>query len=100
MRRVRLAHPADLEGFRHALRALVAEGTPPAEVLWETGPQEALPLAEAPGLADAPPLAAREPRPARVDGEALAAGGQERPEPGGRSGGPHLGRAGIRAGGR
>ncbi len=57
MRRVRLAHPADLEGFRHALRALVAEGTPPAEVLWETGPQEALPLAEAPGLADAPPLA-------------------------------------------
>jgi DNA polymerase len=56
MRRAVLAHPADLEGFRHALRALVAEGVPPGEVLWEVDGSEGLALAEP--VADPPAAAA------------------------------------------
>lgn len=57
MRRARLAHPADLEGFRQALRALVAARIPPSEVLWEVAGQEGLALAEPVPAAEAPPLA-------------------------------------------
>ena len=47
MRQVSLAHPADLDGVRLALRALVAEAVPPGEVLWGVG-EEGLPLADPP----------------------------------------------------
>ncbi len=59
MRRAVLAHPADLDGFRLALRALVAEGVPPAGVLWEVSGEGGLPLADPPAAppASAPPLA-------------------------------------------
>jgi DNA polymerase len=57
MRRAVLAHPADLEGFRHALRALVADDVPPGEVLWEVEGREGLALAEPVAAAAAAPLA-------------------------------------------
>jgi probable DNA metabolism protein len=37
MRRVDLAPGADLGGFRSAVRRLVADGVPPADVVWTTG---------------------------------------------------------------
>lgn len=57
MRRAVLAHPADLDGFRHALRALVAEEVPPAAVLWEVAGEGGLPLAAPVETPAAPPLA-------------------------------------------
>ncbi|WP_448581988.1 UdgX family uracil-DNA binding protein [Thermaurantiacus sp.] len=57
MRRAVLAHAADLEGFRQALRALVAEGVSPCEVLWEVAGAEGLALAEPVQASAAAPLA-------------------------------------------
>lgn len=58
MERVRLAHPADLDGFRRAARGLVARGVPPAAVLWEVAGDAGLPLGEPEqdGAGEAPPL--------------------------------------------
>lgn len=39
MRRISLTEGADLDGFRDAVRALVAEGIPPEAVSWELGAQ-------------------------------------------------------------
>jgi DNA polymerase len=55
MIRVSLAHAADLDGFRRALRSLVASDTPPAAVLWQVAGEEGLPLADA-ASREAPPL--------------------------------------------
>ncbi|WP_448585366.1 UdgX family uracil-DNA binding protein [Thermaurantiacus sp.] len=52
MERVVLAHPADLAGFRAAVRDLVARGVPPAHVAWTVGP----PAGPAPGGPPAPAL--------------------------------------------
>ena len=38
MRRVTLGEGADLDGFRRAARALVAAGTPPDDIGWDSGP--------------------------------------------------------------
>jgi probable DNA metabolism protein len=54
MRRVTLEPGADLDGFRRAARALVAEGVPPEAVVFEDGGASLLPEADLP---DAPPLA-------------------------------------------
>jgi DNA polymerase len=58
MQTIGLAHPADLEGFRHALRRLVAAGTAPDAIVWQVAGKEGLPLAEeaGPGAGEAPPL--------------------------------------------
>jgi probable DNA metabolism protein len=58
MERVSLAHPADLEGFRAAVRGLVARGVPTQGVAWEVAGVAELPLGEpAPDpSADAAPL--------------------------------------------
>lgn len=56
MRRVALAPGADVAGFRHAARALVAEGVAPQAVAIEAGEGGAPGLFEAPPLPDAPPL--------------------------------------------
>ncbi|WP_349370569.1 UdgX family uracil-DNA binding protein [Salinarimonas sp.] len=53
MRRVTLQPGADLDGFRRAARALVAEGVPPDAVVFEEGGTSLIPEAD---LADAPPL--------------------------------------------
>ena len=52
MRTIHLAEGADLDGFRHAVRALVAEGVPPDEVAWSLASAAGLFAAVAPGLAD------------------------------------------------
>ena len=53
MRRVALASGADLDGFRRAARALVAEGTRPDDVVWDGGEPD---LFGEPLALDAPPL--------------------------------------------
>ncbi len=58
-RQVRLSHPADLDGFRAAVRTLVAERVPPAAVTWLVPGEAGLPLgpvqaAEAPAAAPLP----------------------------------------------
>lgn len=53
MRRVSLAEGADLDGFRSAARSLVAEGTRPDDVVWESGQAT---LFGEPIRPDAPPL--------------------------------------------
>ncbi|ESR24017.1 UdgX family uracil-DNA binding protein [Lutibaculum baratangense] len=42
MRRVRLSPGADLDGFRHSVRGLVAEGVPPDEAVFEAGEEAGL----------------------------------------------------------
>jgi probable DNA metabolism protein len=54
MRRVDLAPGADLDGFRAAVRALIAEAVPPQDVSWTTGEAG---LFGALGPGDAPPVA-------------------------------------------
>ncbi|WP_448580430.1 UdgX family uracil-DNA binding protein [Thermaurantiacus sp.] len=60
MQRVLLAHPADLDGFRAAVRGLMARNIPPAEVLWDIAGDPALPLGDegsrSEGAVAAPPL--------------------------------------------
>lgn len=51
MQVVALAHPADIDGFRAALRSLVAAGTAPDAVCWQVGGTTSPPLAPAPPLA-------------------------------------------------
>ena len=51
MRTIDLAEGADLDGFRHAVRALVAERVPPDEVAWSTASAAGLFAAVIPGLA-------------------------------------------------
>ena len=53
MRRVALSAGADLEGFRTALRNLIAEAVAPQDVTWDDTPG----LFEAPLVQDAPPIA-------------------------------------------
>ncbi len=54
-RRVELLEGADPDGFRRAVRQLVAEGVPPEDVAWTSGDRPAL-FGEA-VIAEAPPLA-------------------------------------------
>ena len=54
MRRVDLAVGADLDGFRRAVRALIADGVGPQEVVWTSGEAG---LFGTTGRADAPPVA-------------------------------------------
>ncbi|MCS6986213.1 MAG: UdgX family uracil-DNA binding protein [Sphingomonadaceae bacterium] len=56
MERVVLAHPADLDGFRQAVRRLVARRIPPAAVQWEVEGEAGLPLGEPVPPAEAPAL--------------------------------------------
>ncbi|MFL5316806.1 MAG: DUF4130 domain-containing protein, partial [Microvirga sp.] len=51
MRTIDLAEGADLDGFRHAVRELVAEGVPPDEVAWSTASAAGLFAGVIPGLA-------------------------------------------------
>ena len=53
MRCVRLQPGADLEGFRVALRRLIAEDVPPRDIAWDSAPA----LFESEPSGPAPPIA-------------------------------------------
>lgn len=55
LRQIRLGEGADLDGFRAAVRALVAQEVPPERVVWTTGEPDL--FAPADPAAGAPPLA-------------------------------------------